>query len=81
MNTVLMSDTSKAMIACPGAQHLAGTAGQVKQDRSRRRAHRPAQGRQFLAGERVMDAVTALANGEATRKINHLKQPLRCPVL
>jgi hypothetical protein len=30
----------------------------------------------FLTGKRVMDAMTALANGEATRKIR-FRQPLR----
>jgi hypothetical protein len=61
----------------PGAQHPARTAGQVKQDRSATGLTARPKVASFSLVKGLRDAVTALANGEPTRKINHFRQPLR----
>jgi len=49
---------------------------QVEHSRPRRKVQRLAQSAQFLAGEGVMDAMAALADGKAARKVH--VGPLRC---
>ncbi len=60
----------QAMVAGPGAEHLPGPAGQVEHLCSRRRAQRLPQSGQVFAGERVVDAMAALPDGKAARKIH-----------
>ena len=53
-----------AVIACPGAQHLPGTAAEVEHTGARFQTQGRAERGEFFGGERVVDAVGAFGDGE-----------------
>jgi hypothetical protein len=64
------------VIARPGAQHLTGPAGQVEHACTGWQLQRMPQRGQLFTAERIMDAVAALSDHEAPRKIIHIRQSL-----
>jgi len=67
-----------SVIACPGAQHLPGTAAEVKHSGPRFQTQRRAESGELFGCDRVMDAVSTFGDVEDPWYVHCGKFPYGC---
>jgi hypothetical protein len=70
--------TDDPVIACPGAKHLPRPAAEVEHSGSRLQAQHIAESGELLGCERIVDAVSALADVDDPRNIQCRASPRGC---